>query len=996
MVHDLVVVGASAGGIEALSALVSSLPHDFPAPIVVAQHLDPNKPSVLASILERRSTVPVVVVDRRIELEEGKVYVTPPNRHVTILDGFVSVDDEPRGRPVPSIDLLLSTAAASYGEHLFALILSGSGSDGAAGAVDVKAAGGTVIIQNPERARHPSMPLALPPTVVDHVVDLEGLGATLARIIARPPTPHAPGQHSELQAILSLIESRTHVDFQAYKPATMLRRIERRMAVTHVDSMAAYAQYLEQHPEEVANLARAFLIKVTEFMRDPEAFVFLKEHILPARIAWARERDRVLRFWSAGCATGEEPYSLAMMIADLLGDELPSWSVKIFATDLDLSAIEFARRGAYPASFLKRLPPDYVTRYFDSTPYGMQIVKSVRSMLVFGQQDLGRGAPFPRIDLILCRNLLIYFKPELQQTVLDRFSFSLHPGKGYLFLGKAETARPSKATYELVDKRWKVYRCEGSGLLGAGVSRLHSPTPARRLRGRELEAHRRPPVEVDVAPPRKTDEALIALLPIGVALIDRSYRVLSMNAAARRILRSRETIGADQDFLHAARALPYMTVRTAIDAAFRDRARVDLEQVELDRVIAGDVHVVSLTLTPVPPDADALMITVSDVTAECETRRRLEAVQAEQGTLVNELSAANTRLGDINKDLQDANEEHQAANEEMVITQEELQATNEELESTNEEFQATNEELETSNEELQATNEELSTTNDELNARTQELQDMARTIGVQARTAEELSRIDRLKDEFLSLVSHELRTPMSTLRAYASMMRDAAHGKAPVGTTIEEAVAKFDRQLEHLNRMIDDLFDVARMEGGRLSLELRPLDFAALVRTAVAGAGDLLPRHRIHLEIEQGELSLQGDGDRLSQLVVNLLQNAATHAAVGSPIEVRVWPMKRAGSDVDEVCLTVRDHGPGLDPEAIGSLFMRFYHPPTQERPARSGLGLGLFICKQIAEQHGGSIGVESVFGAGSTFVVRLPLSPLPSPLPSKASTDPSKQGATT
>ena len=986
-VEDLVVVGASAGGIEALGALVSTLPKDFPAPIVIAQHLDPSRPSSLRAILERRSAVPVVTIEGRMKLEPSTIYVTPSNRHVAIEDGHVMLESDQAGRPRPSVDLLLSTAAKAYGEHLYAMILTGSGSDGAAGAIDVKAAGGTVIIQNPATAQHPSMPLALPPTIVDHVVELRDLGLALDQIVRGQHWPN-PDEHvatEQLAKILELMGERTNVDFRSYKPATIRRRIARRMTAVHAKTLEEYAAYLETNPDEVGLLLKAFLIQVTEFMRDPDAYEYLRTHVLPERIEHARERDRVLRLWSAGCATGEEPYSLAMIVSELLRDELPRWRVKIFATDLDPAAIEFARRGIYPANLLRAVPDEVVARYFTPTPHGLQVTKALRSMVIFGQQDLSRGTPFPRIDLILCRNLLIYFKHHLQEEILDLFSFSLHQDRGHLMLGKAEAARPSKSTYELIERRWKVYRCLSSPLLAKfsekGPPSIHAP---RRVQTTELV--RASSVEGERSA-RRGDDILVANLSVGAALIDRAYRVLSLNNSARRLLRIRETVGVEQDFLHAARGLPYLQVRAAIDAAFRDGTAVTLEEVELDRLVVNETRVVTMHLAPVPIDgAEQLVITIVDATMQSETRRRLEAAQLQQTALIGELSNANTRLGELNVDLQDANEELQAANEEMVVTQEELQATNEELEATNEEFQATNEELETNNEELQATNEELATTNDELHLRTVELKETSRTLDEQMRVAEELGRLDRLKDEFLSLMSHELRTPMTTLRGYAELLRQAS--SAGDGAAVTDSASKFDKQLDHLGRMIDDLFDVARMHAGKFSLEIARVELRQLVMQAAESARVILPQHALRLELDEGTYELQADPDRLTQVVLNLLQNAARYAQPGSPIELRL--RRVAGSDGRaDAYLSVHDHGAGIHPDAVPSLFTRFYQAPRKDRPSRGGLGLGLFISKQIVEQHGGSIGVESVFGAGSTFFVSLPLTRADHPL-----AEPSTNGA--
>ena len=804
----LVIVGSSAGGVGALSILVTTLRPDFPAPVLLAQHLDPRRPSNLAGVLGQRTQVPVVIVQDSEQLEAGKIYVVPSNMHVLIKDGHVQIEEGSRRSPRPSIDLLLSSAAKAYKENLIAVVLTGAGSDGAAGAVDVKDAGGTVVIQNPDTAQYPSMPLSLPPTVVDHVAELEQIGPLLYEIMHGVELPELAAEKIDdpVRSILAHVSRRTNIDFRAYKPTTIMRRIARRMTTTRNSTLQDYEQHLELHPDEVHELVKTFLIKVTGFFRDPDAFDYLRTEVFPELIERGRAQGRILRFWSAGCATGEEPYSLALLIADLLGSELPEWSIKIFATDLDEDAINFARRGLYPANILKDLPDDYRTRFFDQIEAGFRIAKYLRQMIIFGQQDLNRGVPFPRIDLVVCRNLLIYLKPELQQDILDRFAFSLHQTHGYLFLGKAETARPTKATYELVNKRWKVYRCVSTTMnVPTRVGPL-DPRTALLGQSRKYTAQgEHQPLNVETATDveinqlRRLNEIMLRFLPFGVIVIDRNYRILTINGAARRLLGIRE-VANEQDFLHAVRGLPYTPLRNAIDSVFRERTTVTLPDLELDPATASNARFLSIALLPMQHEGNAVelvCVTVSDATEQYQTRRRLEAVQAEQTQLVEESSSANKRLGDLNKELQDANEELQAANEELMLTQEELQATNEEFEATNEELQATNEELETNNEELQATNEELQTTNDELTARTGELQELARALATERLRLSEMVALA----PFYILV---LRGPGLQVEAYNPRLTAFFEGRDVMGHSVEEVLV--DSSLADLIGLIREAY----------------------------------------------------------------------------------------------------------------------------------------------------------------------------------------------
>jgi two-component system CheB/CheR fusion protein len=644
--YDLVVVGSSAGGVEALSRLVATLPTTFPAPIVIAQHLDPARPSHLGAILERRSNLPVRTVGDREPLLPGVVYVVPADRDIEVTDHHVRLLSDAARHSKPSVNLLFSSAARMHGERLIAVILTGTGSDGAAGAREVKAAGGMVVIENPETASYPGMPLALAPTTVDVVADLERIGPLLFELLTGAYTPvqattTGETEDSSLTAFLEQLRDRSGIDFAQYKTPTILRRLQRRMAATGTGSLDEYRRYLASHPEEDTRLIASFLIKVTEFFRDPQLFDLLRSQVLPELIAHARSQLRqaenhnspALRFWSAGCATGEEAYSLAILLADLLGADLEAFNVRIFATDLDPDAIAFARRGIYPATALKGLSAELLARYFTRTDDGYEVSKRVRGLVVFGQHDLGQRAPFPHIDLVLCRNVLIYFTPELQRRALHLFAFALREG-GYLVLGKAETSGALADLFTPVGQaRLKVFRRHGErtlippvrhkGLLsltprsgpppgqvapGELLSRRGAPRKVRAAAssasGKETAmsdttAEPAPdgqragnvldPLRPGAGPPRMQTASeklgsLVLELPIGVVVVDRQYDVETINAAAHRLLGIfRSAVG--KDLIHLAANVPSGPLRAAIDAAFRAVSPPVADPAVLDTVI---------------------------------------------------------------------------------------------------------------------------------------------------------------------------------------------------------------------------------------------------------------------------------------------------------------------------------------------------------------------------------------------------------------------------
>lgn len=760
--NHLVVVGSSAGGIEALSILVSTLPADFPVAIVLAQHLDPQRPSNLGAILQRRTTLPVNVIAAHTPLRAGEIYVVPENRHITINDGYAEVQEDQQGRPKPSLDLLLSSAARAYGERLIAVILTGLGSNGSMGAFEVKKAGGTVIIQNPETARFPSMPLSLPPAIVDIQVDIERIGPLLYDLLVGKHIPSQEEQGEVLDDILSYLEDQEQIDFRMYQPSSLLQHIRYRMLATSTPTAHNYLDYLQSTATESRELVKALLVTHTAFFHGSGAYAYLKSTVLPELLERARDRDHTFRCWSAGCATGEEAYSLAILLADLLGPEISQWSIKVFATDLSNAAISFARRGVYSENMLTGLPPEYRNRFFERIDHRYRIAKTLRKMVVFGQQDIARSTPFSTIDLVLCRNVLSYFTHDMQEFALKQFAFSLFPG-GYLFLGDTEAVHPPQTLYESASRRWHVYRCinKASPVTQFPIDSVHIRTRMEKRPGSSVlavpsEQLTEPQAALpsfDLGQLRRYHEVLFRTFPIGIIVIDDGYHIVTANDLCRRLLRLPATL-VEEDLLHVVPGLPYSQVRTAIDEAFRERSAITLSEVELDFRAGGSGRFMTLSLSPIQvygTRPELVAISVIDVTEQVQTRRHMQAMQAEQAQLLDELGAANMRLNEVNAALLKANQELQAMNEDMMVTQEELQSKLEELETTNEELQsnfeelesddaelqATNQDMETTIEELQVTSEMLGTSNEELLARAKELQEqLALLAGERGRLTE--------------------------------------------------------------------------------------------------------------------------------------------------------------------------------------------------------------------------------------------------------------------
>ncbi|MEO8437150.1 MAG: CheR family methyltransferase [Chloroflexota bacterium] len=1078
---QLVVVGSSAGGIEALSRLVSGLPADFPAPVIIAQHLDPRRPSHLAEILERHATLPIKVVDAHARLEDGVIFVVPSNRLIEVADGGIRLRPARPGAIAPSIDLLLTTAAKAYGERLTAVILTGTGSDGAAGAWKVKQAGGSVVIENPETAMFPSMPASVSPSLVDAKADLDSIAGVVAGMVQGGDDGTDGRDGIAFHKVLDRIRERSAIDFSTYKPATIARRLHGRMSATNSASIADYGALIERDQDEYERLVSSLLIKVTEFFRDPRLWDQLRDEVIPGLVAHARREGRELRVWSAGTSSGEEAYSLAMTIAEVLADDPNPPDVRIFATDIDGASIAFARRGIYPAGALSGVPVALRNRYFAKAGLGFEVVKRLRSQMIFGEHDLGTRVPFPRIDLLLCRNVLIYFTPALQRAALETFAFSLR-ADGRLVLGPSESISVLPAPYDEENARLRIYRrLRGHQTVPHAWPKV-VPTP-RDLGiplNRAINATRRDARSASA--PAAPADALLLGLDIGIVVVDAHYDIVRINTAARRVLGIHGT-AFDQDFVHLADALPSTAIRNAIEAALKGKPSTAVYDVESVDVSTDAPRHIEATVRPYRSDShgiDGAVIELTDITRTERERQAHERIRER----LEKAAARNDRLLRANDELTAVIAELRTANMTMLRSSEDAQAGREEVETLNEEFQATNEELETLNEELTATVEELRIANEDLAARTEELRLKAVAIEDQKRETEEehdrfssilasigdavvavdhdgrtvatnlvydrlfggpMTRIrfedvaglpfrpedmpqqraargERFRVEFavsdptgnrrwyeavaepltakdrtwggvvsmrdvsdrtmrvslerlMAAAGHELKTPTAAMHNYLQLIeRRLASGDV---TDAAIYAARAAVQARRLSDLVERLFDISRIQTGQLEIVAEPVDLAAIVREATEVSSVLPGAPTIEFTAKPASLMVLGDTGRLEQVFLNLLTNAIEHGSGSDTIDVVVH---RSGR---HAVVEVRDHGDGIADEDLATVF-EAYTRLRRPQPA-TGLGLGLFVSREIVAAHGGSITATSRLGDGTKIVVRLPAFPARSKQPSRA-----------
>ena len=499
--YPVVALGASAGGLEAFEQFLRAMPVDSGMGFVLVQHLDPTHPSILAEILQRSTTMTVVEAVDGMVVERNRVHVIPPNRDMAIAHGVLrlSLPNEPRGRHLP-IDSFFRALAADLAEAAVGIILSGTGTDGTLGIRAIHGAGGLGLVQEPSTARFDGMPVsAMKSGFGTQALTVEAMPALLLAHARRLASRQAGGEGSEasrkLAGVLMQLRLGTGHDFSQYKKSTLGRRIERRMTQQGIDDIATYERFLKEHPPEVQTLFREMLINVTSFFRDPAVFDTLKREVLPALLTH-RPDNESLRVWVAGCATGEEAYTVAMLLRELADEQRRDWPVLIYGTDIDADAITVARAGLYPPNIAQDVTPERLRRFFVKEDGGYRVRKEIREMVVFAVQSVIKDPPFTRLDLLTCRNLLIYLEPELQERLVPIFHYALRPG-GVLCLSPSESIGSHGELFETLDRRLNIYRARPTVASRRAVisSRLSwttdgqgAPVPAVVVKPRETAA----------------------------------------------------------------------------------------------------------------------------------------------------------------------------------------------------------------------------------------------------------------------------------------------------------------------------------------------------------------------------------------------------------------------------------------------------------------------------------------------------------------------------
>jgi two-component system CheB/CheR fusion protein len=749
----IVGIGASAGGLEAFDAFFRACPVDTGMAFVLVPHLDPGHVSLLTEILQRATAMPVLEALDQIAVEPNHVYVIPPNREMAILNGVLqlSVPELVRGQRMP-IDGFLRSLADDQAERAIGIILSGTATDGTLGLRAILGGGGVCMVQEPSTAKYDGMPSsAINAGYATHILAVEQMPAMLVEVTRqsvyrqRVP-PVAPEKTlTGINQILLQLRSATGHDFSLYKKSTIGRRIQRRMAQHAIEDEAVYARFLKGNPAEIQLLFRELLINVTSFFRDPEAFVALKDTILPALLK-GKPAGYDFRVWVAGCASGEEAYSIAMVLMELQDEikarheqELRELNIQIYATDLDDDAIATARAGRYPPNIAQDVTPERLRRFFtkdQGDQGGYKVKKDIRDMVVFAVQNVIKDPPFTKLDLLSCRNLMIYLETELQNRLIPNFHYALRPD-GVLFLSTSESITSRPDLFVALDRKWKFYR----------ASHPHTATHLKANVDMAWATHGGNSAGTRGTAARLTEEVATGKLNTGRA---GNVAALSTHALLQTYAPASVTTDSRGNILYVhgdtgryLRPAPGPVSNNVVEMA-REGLQLDLRlainhaasvaEPTLNKEVSvktnGGFSTVRFSVRALPRDKSGeplLLVSFEDGTGAGKPadQAKLAAVKPGRGKRSTAAHATQTpeaaRIEELERELAYARENLQATSEEQQASNEELKSTNEELQSTNEELQSSNEELETSKEELQSLNEETITVNSELNAKIDQL-----------------------------------------------------------------------------------------------------------------------------------------------------------------------------------------------------------------------------------------------------------------------------------
>ncbi|MDD4927798.1 MAG: chemotaxis protein CheB [Gallionella sp.] len=819
-------IGASAGGLAAFEAFFSGMPAntDSGMAFVLVQHLAPEHKSMLTAIIRRYTCMQVFEVEDGMTVQPNCVYIIPPNRDMALLNGTLQLLEpaSPHGHRLP-IDFFFRSLAQDRREQSIAIVLTGTGRDGTQGVRAIAAEGGMIMAQSPESAEFDGMPSsAIATGLVNYV--LKPADMPMQLMVSNSPG-HAlrakvgatPGPENALKKIFILLRAQTSHDFSQYKLSTVHRRIERRMVMRQFESIDDYLKYLQQTPSEVEELFHALLIGVTNFFRDPSAFEALAAQIIP-RLFNDQPAGSAVRVWSTGCSTGEEAYSIAILLHEHMETLKQGYTVQVFATDIDSRAIAIARAGVYPASIAADLSAARLARFFTAGPDGStyRIHKSIRDMLIFSVHDVIKDPPFSRLDLVTCRNLMIYMNASLQKKLISLFHYALNPG-GMLFLGSSESVGEFADMFAVLDRSLKLYQRKEDvrGARRIALARILPGMTAIRASTPQSAALTVMPAKMPLR--ELTEQALLQQIAPAGALVNARGDILYLHGRAGIYLELPPGETGVNNILKMTRDGLQRDLTVALHKAIVTKEIVRCPNLRVQT--NGQLNTLNLTIRPIITTAAAQTPEVPLFLVILEEMPALEHEPTMQGALQSiarsDGADASLHIAALKQELLSKEEYLLVAREEMESSNEMLKSSNEEMLSVNEELQSTNEELETSKEELQSINEELTTVNAELQTKVVDL----------SQANNDMNNLLAGTGIGTVFVDHQLRIVRFTPEARAIMNLNPSHEGMPVAHIVSN-LAGYDRLVADVKAVLDTLIprevDVQTTAGKWYTMRILP------------------------------------------------------------------------------------------------------------------------------------------------------------------------------
>lgn len=1068
----IVGIGASAGGLEAATQLLKALPADLGIGYVLVQHLDPAHESILADILSKTTTMPVEEAKDNSPVLPDHVYVIPHNKDMTIKDGVLKLTTRNTGdRHHMPIDQFFRSLAQSQKEKAIGVILSGTASDGTFGLKAIKSGGGLTFAQD-ETATYLGMPkAAIASGYVDFVLSPAGIAKELTGLndhhyiqLSNTQQDEQELSGDDLAKIFFLLRRNFGIDFRHYKGATINRRIKRRMLIHKLTSLKDYLDFLKGNSSEIELLRDDLLINVTSFFRDPPTFQYLCDTIFP-RLIKNRSQKEPIRIWVPGCATGEEVYSIAICLSELLTESSSNIPVQIFGTDVSKSVIEKARIGKYSQNDVVDISPKRLSRYFEKIDGKYQISKFIREMCIFAPHNVFGDPPFSRLDLISCCNLLIYLDSVLQNKILRAFHFALKP-EGFLMLGKSEAVGTAPELFSQIDKKFKIYTRKDTAIRGTVDFGAFIPQLERQNTSNAEVISEGKKESLDIQ--KEADMILLSHYTPASVIINDDLEISQFHGSTGTYLEPSPG-KASFNLIKMAREGLGFELRNAVSKVKKSGKPFRKENIPVNT--RANTQYVTIEVLPLKsaPQGSYYLILFED-TKEVS---RVGKLPAGQKTIRTKRGAKDRRIAELEQELSQTREDMRSVTEEQEATNEELQTASEEILSSNEELQSINEELETSKEELESTNEELTTVNEELQNRNKQLieardyaEAIIRTVQIpllildrdlRIKTAnrsfynmfhvteeettgkfiydlgngqwnipalrkllneilpqnnvfdnyeiehtypsighkimilnarrffedgenillaiEDITDrrdIEEQKDLFIGIASHELKAPITTLKAYAQILRKRLSDQGD--TQYDDIIQNINEQSDRLTSLINDLLNTSKIQAGELVLDKKMFDLNKVIDKAVEETQTAVNTHEI---IKEGilETEIFGDQNRIEQVLVNLIANAIKYSPTSDIFRSNKGKViVKLEADKKYVIISVQDFGIGISRKDQANIFKRFYRTSEQTEMKITGFGLGLYIAAEIIKSHHGKIWVESTKGKGSTFYFSLPV----------------------